>query len=180
MYAHTANLRNAADCPFSRIPKGLRIGCFSLQMWLSRFGAKPGQPHSISTCLRAARCKYLPILKRKIWDYCCAVDARVKEMAKSTASWPTSYLSRHIADAALRTGSLRFEKSAFSPDLCQLFLKRRKMENVRWKRALGSTPLMPRVFPLQPAFDFMVIVLPEPSKVWGYLDRPLVGCQNLN
>jgi|GEM_PF-2068841 len=35
--------RNAADCPFSTIPKGLRIGCFSLQMWLSHFGAKDGQ-----------------------------------------------------------------------------------------------------------------------------------------
>jgi|GEM_PF-919279 len=59
--------RNAADCLFSTIPKGLRIGCFSLQIWLSHFGAKDGQLHCISTCLRAARYKYLPILKRKIW-----------------------------------------------------------------------------------------------------------------
>jgi len=58
---------NKADCLFSTIPKGLRIGCFSLQMSLSHFGAKDGQPHCISTCLRAARYKYLPILKRKIW-----------------------------------------------------------------------------------------------------------------
>jgi len=36
-------------------------------MWLSHFGAKDGQLHCISTCLRAARYKYLPILKRKIW-----------------------------------------------------------------------------------------------------------------
>jgi len=35
-------------------------------MWLSHFGAKDGQLHCISTCLRAARYKYLPILKRKI------------------------------------------------------------------------------------------------------------------
>jgi len=61
--------RNAADCLFSTIPKGLRIGCFSLQMWLSHFGAKNLQLHCISTCLRAAQYKYLPILKRKIWDY---------------------------------------------------------------------------------------------------------------
>ena len=60
--------RNAADCPFSTIPKGVRIGCFSLQMRLSHFGAKDGQLHCISTCLRAARHKYLPILKRKIRD----------------------------------------------------------------------------------------------------------------
>jgi len=50
----------------------LRIGRFSLQMWLSHFGAKDGQLHCISTSLRAARYKYLPILKRKIrgkiWD----------------------------------------------------------------------------------------------------------------
>jgi len=59
--------RNATDCLFSTIPKGLRIGRFSLQMWLSHFGAKAGQPHCISTCLRAARYRYLPILKRKIW-----------------------------------------------------------------------------------------------------------------
>jgi len=58
--------RNAADCLFSTIPKGLRTGCFSLQMRLSHFGAKDGQLHCISTCLRAARYKYLPILKRKI------------------------------------------------------------------------------------------------------------------
>ena len=58
--------RNAADCLFSTIPKGLRIGCFSLQKWLSHFGAKDGQLHCTSTCLRAARYKYLPILKRKI------------------------------------------------------------------------------------------------------------------
>ena len=57
VYAHTANLRNAADCPFSTIPKGLRIGCFSLQKWLSHFGAKDGQPHCVSTCLCAARYK---------------------------------------------------------------------------------------------------------------------------
>ena len=69
MYAHTATSRNVADCLFSTIPKGLRIGCFSLQMWLSHLGAKDGQLHCISTCLRAARYKYLPILKRKIWDY---------------------------------------------------------------------------------------------------------------
>jgi len=31
---------NAADCLFSTIPKGLRIGCFSLQMWLSHFREK--------------------------------------------------------------------------------------------------------------------------------------------
>jgi len=61
--------RNAADCPFSTIQKGLRIGCFFPQMWLSYFGAKDGQLHCISTCLRAARYKYLPILKRKIWVY---------------------------------------------------------------------------------------------------------------
>jgi len=60
--------RNAADCLFSTIPKGLRIGCFSLRMWLPHFGAKDVQPHCIST-LRAARYKYLPILKRKIWVY---------------------------------------------------------------------------------------------------------------
>jgi len=59
--------RHAADCPFSTIPKGLRIGCFSLQKWLSHFGTKDVQLHCISTCLRAARYKYLPILKRKIW-----------------------------------------------------------------------------------------------------------------
>gem|GEM_PF-5189775 len=62
--------RNAADCLFWPIPKGLRIGCFSLQKRLSHFGAKDGQLHCSSTCLRAARYKYLPILKRKIWDYC--------------------------------------------------------------------------------------------------------------
>ena len=59
--------RNKADCLFSPIPKGLRIGYFSLQMSLSHFGAKDGQLHCISTCLCAARYKYLPILKRKIW-----------------------------------------------------------------------------------------------------------------
>jgi len=37
-------------------------------MWLPHFGAKDGQLHCISTCLRVARYKYLPILKRKIWD----------------------------------------------------------------------------------------------------------------
>jgi len=74
--------RNAADCQFSTIPKGLRIGCFSLQMWLfSHFGAEDGQLHCISTCLRAARYKYLPILKRKIWDeYYGQENARLKEV----------------------------------------------------------------------------------------------------
>ena len=68
MYARILRTsRNAADCLFSTMPKGLRIGCFSLQKWLSHFGAKDGQWHCISTCLRAARYKYLPILKRKIW-----------------------------------------------------------------------------------------------------------------
>ena len=60
--------RNAADCLFSTIPKGLRIGYFSIQMWLSHFGAKDGQLHCISSSLCAARYKYLPILKRKTWD----------------------------------------------------------------------------------------------------------------
>ena len=68
VYAHSASPLNAADYLFSTIPKGLRIGCFSLQMWLSHFGAKDGQLHCISTCLCAARYKYLPILIRKIWD----------------------------------------------------------------------------------------------------------------
>jgi|GEM_PF-1725402 len=59
---------NKADCLFSTIPKGLRIGYFSLQMSLSHYGVKDGQLHCISTCLCAARYKYAPILKRKIWD----------------------------------------------------------------------------------------------------------------
>jgi|GEM_PF-5189776 len=51
--------RHAADCPFSTIPKGLRIGCFSLQMWLSHFGQKMGNriafqlvcaQHDTNTC----------------------------------------------------------------------------------------------------------------------------------
>jgi len=41
--------RNAADCLFSTIPKGLRIGCFSLRMSLSHFGAKDGRLHCILT-----------------------------------------------------------------------------------------------------------------------------------
>jgi len=49
VYAHSASPLNAADYLFSTIPKGLRIGCFSLQMWLSHFGAKDGQLHCIST-----------------------------------------------------------------------------------------------------------------------------------
>jgi len=51
-------------------------------MWLfSHFGAEDGQLHCISTCLRAARYKYLPILKRKIWDeYYGQENARLKEV----------------------------------------------------------------------------------------------------
>jgi len=81
--------RNAADCLFSTIPKGLRIGCFSFQMWLSPFGAKDGQLHCISTCLRAARYKYLPIPKRKIWVHQVAerVQAHVLVCFLFVAMW---------------------------------------------------------------------------------------------
>jgi|GEM_PF-2876960 len=55
--------RNAADCLFSRIPKGLRIGCFFSSDMAFTFRCK----RWATTCLRAARYKYLRILKRKIW-----------------------------------------------------------------------------------------------------------------
>jgi len=54
VYAHSASILNAADYLFSTIPKGLRIGYFSLQMSLSHFGAKDVQLHCISNWLCAS------------------------------------------------------------------------------------------------------------------------------
>ena|GEM_PF-931592 len=91
MYARTPNLPQRSRLPVFDNPEGLRIGCFSLQKWLSHFGAKDGQLHCISTCLRAARYKHLPILKRKIRD-----NPRfgVREMAGSTTTYVKTWWSK--------------------------------------------------------------------------------------
>gem|GEM_PF-5526758 len=69
MYAHTPNLLQQSRLPVFDNPEGFE----NRLLFLFRCGfhisvQKMGNCNCISTCLRAARYKYLPILKRKIWD----------------------------------------------------------------------------------------------------------------